>query len=302
MLRDFCRSSEEWLLAGPNNVIVVHCKAGKGRTGSMICALLVYSGAVKSAYDALKWYEWTRGGHHSGVTIPAQIRWVAMLERWQRMGAAGLSSDPMGTVVPHRLCSIRFGPICLRPPGEKAACDKHPIAVRVGLATRAAVAAHTVSWWHHHTATPIDSSDEVEIAIPSTAPIWNERDGMLLLHMRPDVRAGARALGCSSSRHGWTKLRVWWHQSYLHAGCEDSQGKPQRLVLQVQKAWIDGVHRDLEDHEIVPINFMITATFETIACHDTIVEENTRHDRLLTTDTCEDAAPRSSSKNTVLSI
>merc|ERR1719221_2019322 len=46
LIADFCRDVREWLQADPKNVAVVHCKAGKGRTGTMICALLCFAGAV----------------------------------------------------------------------------------------------------------------------------------------------------------------------------------------------------------------------------------------------------------------
>lgn len=35
---------------------VVHCKAGKGRTGVMICALMVYCGYSESAEEAMAVY------------------------------------------------------------------------------------------------------------------------------------------------------------------------------------------------------------------------------------------------------
>ena len=37
----FCRESTKWMKQDPKNVVAVHCKGGKGRTGVMIAALLV---------------------------------------------------------------------------------------------------------------------------------------------------------------------------------------------------------------------------------------------------------------------
>lgn len=42
MVQQFCADAAAWLAADPVNVVVVHCKAGKGRTGIMICSLLLY--------------------------------------------------------------------------------------------------------------------------------------------------------------------------------------------------------------------------------------------------------------------
>jgi PTEN phosphatase family protein len=39
----------DWLSSDPSNVIAVHCKGGKGRTGTMICILLVEQGLFEDA-------------------------------------------------------------------------------------------------------------------------------------------------------------------------------------------------------------------------------------------------------------
>lgn len=49
--------------------------------------MLVYAGAVLSARDALFWFGHIRGGTRAGVTIPSQIRWIAMqlgLRMWEK--------------------------------------------------------------------------------------------------------------------------------------------------------------------------------------------------------------------------
>ena len=51
--RPFCSTVSEWLEASPEAVVAIHCKAGKGRTGVMACALLLHMGQAASAADAL---------------------------------------------------------------------------------------------------------------------------------------------------------------------------------------------------------------------------------------------------------
>ena len=52
IVADFCKSAEEYLSADPRNVIIVHCKGGKGRTGMMCCSHLVWSGEETSVATA----------------------------------------------------------------------------------------------------------------------------------------------------------------------------------------------------------------------------------------------------------
>lgn len=47
-MHEFCMDATAWLLSSTENVVAIHCKAGKGRTGVCACALLVYLVGVHS--------------------------------------------------------------------------------------------------------------------------------------------------------------------------------------------------------------------------------------------------------------
>ncbi|XP_043723312.1 phosphatidylinositol 3,4,5-trisphosphate 3-phosphatase and protein-tyrosine-phosphatase PTEN1 [Telopea speciosissima] len=74
MIKLFCESVHEWLSVDPQNVAVIHCMAGKGRTGLMLCAYLVYSGM--SAEEAFQLYAHKRTTNNEGVSIASQRRYV----------------------------------------------------------------------------------------------------------------------------------------------------------------------------------------------------------------------------------
>lgn len=83
MLVDFCKNLAAWLQE-PSNVAGIHCKAGKGRTGVVICCYLVYDQYVKSAYESLVYYGKIRTKNGKGVTIPSQIRYVYYFEHFMK--------------------------------------------------------------------------------------------------------------------------------------------------------------------------------------------------------------------------
>ena len=73
---EFCEDVTEWLQRDQQNVAVVHCKAGKGRTGVMICCFLLHSKVYATAKEVLEYYGKQRTQNEKGVTIPSQIRYI----------------------------------------------------------------------------------------------------------------------------------------------------------------------------------------------------------------------------------
>lgn len=84
MLRPFCKSVEKYLEEDERNVVAIHCKAGKGRTGLMICVLLVHLYKM-TPQEALDLFAEKRTHNRKGVTIPSQWRYVFYYHRMQQV-------------------------------------------------------------------------------------------------------------------------------------------------------------------------------------------------------------------------
>lgn len=80
LILEFCVDLVLFLINNPISVAAVHCKAGKGRTGVMICSYLVFSGLCASSEEAFKYYAKVRTYDEKGVTIPSQKRYVKYFE------------------------------------------------------------------------------------------------------------------------------------------------------------------------------------------------------------------------------
>ena len=80
LILEFCIDICLYLLKNPKSVAAVHCKAGKGRTGVMICSYLVFSHLCESSEKAFRYYARIRTKNNTGVTIPSQKRYIKYFE------------------------------------------------------------------------------------------------------------------------------------------------------------------------------------------------------------------------------
>eukprot|EP00597_Dinobryon_sp_UTEXLB2267_P000281 CAMPEP_0170070738 /NCGR_PEP_ID=MMETSP0019_2-20121128/8916_1 /TAXON_ID=98059 /ORGANISM="Dinobryon sp., Strain UTEXLB2267" /LENGTH=283 /DNA_ID=CAMNT_0010279089 /DNA_START=335 /DNA_END=1186 /DNA_ORIENTATION=+ len=91
----FANSAKAWLDLDPANVVNMHCKAGKGRAGLMCCVVLIRSGVVQSAKEALDRYDRERVTNNRGLTVTSQRKWVIFYEAlWRQIwGITGNIGD-----------------------------------------------------------------------------------------------------------------------------------------------------------------------------------------------------------------
>lgn len=72
MLFDVCKKVDIFLNQEINNVAIIHCQAGKGRTGTLICCYLIYSRRAANPEEARLYYSKKRFNKaKSGVTQPS---------------------------------------------------------------------------------------------------------------------------------------------------------------------------------------------------------------------------------------
>ncbi|RYP46846.1 hypothetical protein DL768_007013 [Monosporascus sp. mg162] len=70
-----------------NRVVVVHCKAGKGRSGTIACSYLIAECGWTPEQALARFTERRmRPKMGAGVSIPSQLRTVGYVERWARYG------------------------------------------------------------------------------------------------------------------------------------------------------------------------------------------------------------------------
>ena len=80
-------SMRNWLHEKEERVVVVHCKAGKGRSGTVSCSYLIAEEGWDLEEAKQRFTERRmRPGFGAGISIPSQIRTLTYVYRWTKGG------------------------------------------------------------------------------------------------------------------------------------------------------------------------------------------------------------------------
>ena len=71
MLFYFCLDALLFLSEDDRNVIAVHCKAGRGRSGLVLSCYILFMEGCKDAYDAINLFNFRRTFDMKGLEIPS---------------------------------------------------------------------------------------------------------------------------------------------------------------------------------------------------------------------------------------
>ena len=81
----FCQSAYSWLKADLENVVVVHCKAGKARTGLMITSLLLFLKVViETKSRDIKFHEFYPNIGQRRITEQTQKNKTPTYSKWRQ--------------------------------------------------------------------------------------------------------------------------------------------------------------------------------------------------------------------------
>lgn len=80
-----------FLLRHKDHVVSIHCLAGKGRTGSLVCGVLYLSGRFKTISESVDYYL-----HKRAVTVdrPSQLRYLDYFVLFLDKGIDAISVTP----------------------------------------------------------------------------------------------------------------------------------------------------------------------------------------------------------------
>lgn len=130
----FIETVWSYMRAHPDNTLGVHCKAGKGRTGSLICAWLLYTKHCENLQDALACFALARSDFAVsleifGVETPSQVRYLAQFAHLCNIQNAyeGVKLK-MPEKMEVRLICLKLHEVWKQPPPSKLVVAVHQVS------------------------------------------------------------------------------------------------------------------------------------------------------------------------------
>tara|TARA_B100000795_G_scaffold263857_1_gene243573 strand:- start:199 stop:1668 length:1470 start_codon:yes stop_codon:yes gene_type:complete len=122
----FCRRLQAILDGDPDHVVAVHCKAGKGRTGVMICSYLLWCGLPECGGDAqaaIALFRARRTTDGDACVQPSQCRYVHLFNELRGLGATAQADRLQGRRIRLLAVGMSHAPAALRASGLLSAIN-----------------------------------------------------------------------------------------------------------------------------------------------------------------------------------
>ncbi|XP_011304518.1 phosphatidylinositol 3,4,5-trisphosphate 3-phosphatase and dual-specificity protein phosphatase PTEN isoform X1 [Fopius arisanus] len=265
LIRPFCEDVHAWLSQDRKNVAAVHCKAGKGRTGVMVCCYLLHIRQFATAPDALNFYGIKRTTDKKGVTIPSQRRYVGY---YATLVQESLNYQPITLI----LRKILLDPVPIFNGGqgylhfviwesEKRIFSSETIEVRKGMPSISISIDHNV---------PL--TGDIRVDFFNKKPKMKRKEKMFHFwfntffvrdYLPPDYgdngelpgERSTRALSCDGTA---MELPMVTSHSKARTSSLASLGpKPPTLVLAIDKWGLDDAHKD-KHHKLYSADFKVS--------------------------------------------
>uniref|UniRef100_A0A7S4DZQ8 Phosphatidylinositol 3,4,5-trisphosphate 3-phosphatase and dual-specificity protein phosphatase PTEN n=1 Tax=Lotharella globosa TaxID=91324 RepID=A0A7S4DZQ8_9EUKA len=265
MMEPFCRHLHQYLAMHEKNVAAIHCKAGKGRTGLMISAYLIYNKQHQDSFSALRYFAVKRTKNCKGVTIPSQMRYVDYFRRYLEMkrtpsrlkiprqksvGIISIALSPFPKHLKEGYCTFnvdQFSTCELTGVNKlKSVKNKDRIDVKEGSRPPDAVLKNLV-----HSSKVMKKITPI---IDSKAAMWMVRGSGEELVVDDDVRVTFVFRGRYSMKRKKV-FQAWFNTRFLDFNLRGE------ATLRLQKSQIDKICKDLK-HKVVPENFTMTIHFQ----------------------------------------
>ncbi|XP_076233077.1 phosphatase and tensin-like protein isoform X2 [Calliopsis andreniformis] len=251
LIKPFCEDVHKWLSEHQENVAVVHCKAGKGRTGVMVCCYLLHTKQFATAADALNYYGTERTHDRKGVTIPSQRRYV---EYYATLVQEGLNYQPVTLLL--RKIQLDPAPIfhggqgslhCVISESKERIFSSDIVEVKKGMRNVCIPLKHSVALKGDIRVDFFNTKMKRKKLFHFWFNTFFVRDYLTSEYDNVElpVERSARALSCDG-----TAMELPMVVSHMRhrAGSLASLGPmPPTLVLTIDKWGLDGAHKDKQD-------------------------------------------------------